>query len=69
MRYGVIKMDKHKKLKLTLIKSVIGRLENHKKCVIGLGLRRIGHSVIVENTQSNRGMIDKVSYLINVEEV
>lgn len=57
------------KLKVTLVKSPAGRLENHKLCVRGLGLRRIRHSRIVENTPENRGMINKVSYLLKVEEV
>jgi large subunit ribosomal protein L30 len=44
-------------------------LVSHKACVRGLGLRRLNHSVLVENTPENRGMIDKVSYLLKVEEV
>lgn len=54
---------------LTLKKSLIGRLKKHKACVAGLGLRRIRHSVIVEDTPSIRGMIEKVSYLLEVEEL
>jgi large subunit ribosomal protein L30 len=57
------------KIQLTLIKSVIGRLERHKACVRGLGLRRMHHTVVVEDTPSNRGMINKVNYLLKVEEV
>ena len=45
-----------------------GRLKNHKDCVTGLGLRRIGHSVEVLDTPSNRGMINKANYLLQVEE-
>ena len=56
------------KVKVTLIKSRFGRLKNHKACVAGLGLRRINHSVVVEDTPENRGMINKVSYLLKVEE-
>ena len=55
-------------IKVTLIKSVNGRLKSHKACVAGLGLRRIGHSVEVQDTPSNRGMIDKAYYLLKVEE-
>ncbi len=55
------------KIKVTLIKSTNGRLHNHKACVAGLGLRRIGHTVEVEDTPSVRGMIKKVSYLVCVE--
>lgn len=59
---------KQKTVKVTLVKSVSGRLQNHKACVAGLGLRRIGHSVEVLDTPSNRGMINKASYLLQVEE-
>ncbi len=58
-----------KKLKVTLLKSTNGRLKSHKACVAGLGLRRIRHSVEVIDTPENRGMINKVSYLLQVEEV
>lgn len=56
-----------KKIKVTQVKSVAGRLKNHQACVAGLGLRRIGHTVEVEDTPSVRGMINKVNYLIKVE--
>lgn len=56
-----------KQIKVTLTKSVHGRLEAHKACVRGLGLRRIGHSVSVEDTPSVRGMINQVSYMLRVE--
>lgn len=55
-------------IKLTLVRSVNGRLRAHKACVAGLGLRRIGHSVAVEDTPSTRGMINKVHYLLRVED-
>jgi large subunit ribosomal protein L30 len=58
-----------KKIKLTLLKSVHGRLSVHKSCVRGLGLRKIRHTVIVEDTPENRGMINKVSDMLSVEEV
>ncbi len=61
-------MAKEKTIKVTLTKSTIGRLKNHKACVAGLGLRRIGHSVQVEDTPSVRGMINKVNYMLQVEE-
>jgi large subunit ribosomal protein L30 len=57
-----------KKIKVTLTKSVHGRLARHKACVQGLGLRRIHHSVMVADTPENRGMINKVSYLLKVED-
>jgi large subunit ribosomal protein L30 len=57
-----------KKLKVTLIKSVAGRIEAHKACVRGLGLRRQRHTVEVSDTPEIRGMINKVSYLLAVKE-
>jgi large subunit ribosomal protein L30 len=59
---------KLKKIKVTQTKSTIGRLQNHIACVSGLGLRRIGHTVEVEDTPSVRGMINKVNYMLQVEE-
>ena len=61
-------MTEKKQIKLTLVKSTNGRLAAHKACVRGLGLRRMHHSVIVEDTAEHRGMINKVSYLLEVEE-
>jgi len=58
----------NEKIKVTLFKSVAGRLPKHHACVKGLGLRRIGHTVEVEDTPSVRGMINKVSYMVRVEE-
>ena len=57
------------KVKVTLVKSLNGRLAAHQACVHGLGLRRIRHSVVVEDTPENRGMINKVSYMLKVEGV
>ena len=57
------------KVKVTQVKSAIGRLKNHKACLSGLGLRRIGHTVEVEDTPSVRGMINQINYLLQVEEV
>ena len=54
-------------IRVTLVKSTAGRLKKHKACVAGLGLRRIGHTVEVEDTPSVRGMIDRVHYLLRVE--
>ena len=55
-----------KTIKLKLMKSVAGRLPKHKACVAGLGLRRVGLEVEVEDTPSVRGMIAKVDYLLQV---
>jgi large subunit ribosomal protein L30 len=57
-----------KKLKVTLKRSINRRIQAHKACVAGLGLRRLHHSVIVNDTPEIRGMINKVSYLLAVEE-
>jgi large subunit ribosomal protein L30 len=61
-------MAKKNTIKLTLVRSTAGRLPAHKACVAGLGLRRMHHSVTVQDTPSNRGMINAVSYLLKVEE-
>jgi large subunit ribosomal protein L30 len=55
-------------LNVTLVKSVIGRIEAHKATVKGLGLRRIRHTVTLEDTPAVRGMINAVSYLVQVTE-
>ena len=55
------------KIKVTQVKSSNGRLEAHKATLRGLGLRRIGHTVEVEDTAAVRGMINKVSYMVQVE--
>jgi large subunit ribosomal protein L30 len=59
---------KNKMLKLTLVRSVNGRLKSHKACVTGLGLKRIRQSVQIEDTPEVRGMVNKVKYLLKVEE-
>jgi len=58
-----------KKIRVTLVRSLHGRIKNHKACVRGLGLRRMHHSVEVADTPENRGMINKVSYMLKCEEV
>ena len=58
-----------KQLKVTLKRSVAGRLARHQACVRGLGLRRMHQTVVVDATPENLGMINKVSYLLAVEEV
>ena len=54
------------KIKVTLVKSVIGTKPEHRACVRGLGLRRLHHTVEVSDTPANRGMINRVSYLLKV---
>jgi large subunit ribosomal protein L30 len=56
-----------KALRVTLIKSVYGQLANIRGSVKGLGLRRIGHSVVVADTPSNRGMVNRASHMLKVE--
>lgn len=58
-----------KKLKVTLVKSLAGRLEAHKACAAGLGLRKTHSSAVVEDTPCTRGMINKISYLLKCEEL
>ncbi len=53
-------------IQVTQTKSAAGRLKRHKACVVGLGLRRIGHTVEVEDTPAVRGMINRVSYMVQV---
>ena len=55
-------------IKITQVKSTYGRLKKHQASVAGLGLRRIGHTVEVEDTPAVRGMINQVYYLVKVEE-
>ena len=55
------------KLKVQLVRSLNGRIKRHQDCVRGLGLRRMHQTVEVVDTPENRGMIDKVSYLLKVE--
>ena len=56
-----------KSLKVTLIKSMYGQLASIRNSARGLGLRRIGHSVVVADTPSNRGMINAASHMLKVE--
>ncbi|VAW84930.1 LSU ribosomal protein L30p (L7e) [hydrothermal vent metagenome] len=55
-------------IRVTLVRSVSGRLAAHKACVSGLGIRRIHQTVDVQDTPENRGMINKVSYMLKVED-
>ncbi len=57
-----------KKLKITLVKSGIARPGKHKVVLTGLGLRKLNHSVIRHDTPQIRGMINKVSHLLKVEQ-
>ena len=54
-------------IKVTLVKSTIGRIQAHKATVTGLGLRRMHHTVVLQDTPAIRGMINTVGYLLKVE--
>lgn len=60
-------MTKQKRLSITLVKSRFGRLPEHRATVKGLGLRNINQTVILEDTPSVRGMINKINYLVKWE--
>ncbi|TRW92972.1 50S ribosomal protein L30 [Candidatus Methylobacter oryzae] len=57
------------KISVTMIKSRFGRLPRHQACLKGLGLRKINQTVVVLDTPENRGMINKISYMLKFEEV
>lgn len=61
-------MSSGKKIRVTLVKSPAGRVAAHRACVTGLGLRRIRQSVVVADTPETRGMIDRVAFLLRVEQ-
>lgn len=56
-----------KKVKVTLVKSIIGTKQSHRATVRGLGLKRLNHTVELQDTPEIRGMINKVSYLLKCE--
>ncbi len=56
-------------LKLTLTRSLHHRIKNHQACVRGLGIRGIHNAVVVTDTPENRGMIEKIKYMLRVEEM
>ncbi|TCT21094.1 LSU ribosomal protein L30P [Melghiribacillus thermohalophilus] len=58
-----------KKLEITLVRSVIGRPQDQRDTVKALGLRKIRHSVVHDDTPAIRGMVNKVSHLVTVKEV
>ncbi|HAS15936.1 MULTISPECIES: 50S ribosomal protein L30 [Idiomarina] len=57
----------NKTIKVTQTRSSIGRLPKHKATLRGLGLRRIGHTVELEDTAAVRGMVNRVNYMVKVE--
>ncbi len=60
--------DSNKMVSVKLIKSLNGRLASHKACAAGLGLRRMHQTVQVIDTPENRGMINKIQYMLSIEE-
>jgi large subunit ribosomal protein L30 len=64
-----MKGGKNKTIRITQVKSSSGRLRAHQACLLGLGIRRIRHTVEVQDTPENRGMIRTASYMLKVEEV
>jgi large subunit ribosomal protein L30 len=57
-----------KTVKITLVRSFHGRLKIHKACVRGLGLRRMHQTIEVKDTPENRGMINKINYMLRIED-
>ncbi len=62
-------MSDKKMMKVTLVRGMHGRLESHRACVRGLGLKRMHQTVLVEDTPATRGMLNKVAYMVKAEEV
>ena len=60
-------MSDTKTIKVTLVKSLIGRIESHRACARGLGLKKLNQTVEVIDTPANRGMINKISSLVKFE--
>lgn len=60
---------KKKSVKVTLVRSKNGRLPRHIACLNGLGLRRMNQSVQLQDTPEVRGIINKVSYMVKVEDI
>jgi large subunit ribosomal protein L30 len=61
-------MSKEETLKIKLIKSGIGRMKKHKLCIKGLGFKKLNQTVCVVDTPSNRGMINKISDMLEILE-
>jgi large subunit ribosomal protein L30 len=61
-------MAASKKIRVTQTRSVYGRLKSHRDTVRGLGLRRMHHTVELDDTPEIRGMINKIQYMIRIED-
>jgi len=62
-------MAKKQQINVTLVRSPIGTQHKHRECVRGLGLKRMHQTVTLEDTPSVRGMVNKIYYMVRVEEV
>jgi len=60
---------KGKKLRVKLVKSQSGRIKKHRACIAGIGLKKINQVVELDATPENLGMVNKIRYLVNVEEL
>lgn len=60
-------MSAGNKIKVTLVKSPIGTTQKHRACVLGLGLKRMNQSVVLEDTPAVRGMVTYVNFLVKCE--
>jgi len=65
---GTSIMNKEKTMTLKLVKSGIGRMKKHKLCIKGLGFKKLNHTVTVLDTPSNRGLVNKISDMIEIQE-
>ena len=61
-------MSKEKTMTIKLVKSGIGRMKRHKLCIKGLGFKKLNQSIVIEDSPSNRGMINKISDMLEVIE-
>ncbi len=59
-------MTASKTIQIKLVKSGIGRIKKHKLCIQGLGFKKLNQILTVEDTPSNRGMINKISDMVEV---
>ena len=62
-------MSKDQTITIKLVKSGIGRMKNHKLCIKGLGFKKLNQILTIEDTPSNRGMINKISDMIEILEM
>ena len=62
-------MSNVKQIKITLVRSLFGRLQNHKDCIRGLGLTRMHQSKVIAATPENMGMVNKAAFMLKIEEV